>query len=38
MYKMIREKIYKTTKLPKQPDIKFAAGLLMKVQDLMWGK
>jgi len=27
---------YKKTKLPKKPDLKFAAALLMDVQDLVW--
>lgn len=36
MDKEVREVWYKKTKLPKKPDLKFAAGLLMEVQDLVW--
>jgi len=36
MDKAVREVWYKKTKLPKKPDIKFAARLLMDVQDLVW--
>ncbi len=32
----VREVWYKKTKLPKQPDLKFASALLMDVQDLIW--
>lgn len=34
---MVREDLYKKTELRKRPDIKFAATLLMDVQDLVWG-
>ena len=37
MDREVRTKLYHTTKLPKRPNVKFAAGLLMKVQDLVWG-
>jgi len=36
MDKEVREVWYKKTKLPKHPDLKFAAALLMDVQDLIW--
>ena len=36
MDKQIRDVWYKKTHLPKKPDIKFAAELLMNVQDLIW--
>lgn len=36
MDKQVRERWYKKTELPKTPDIKFAAGLLMEVQDSVW--
>jgi predicted nucleotidyltransferase len=36
MDKAVREVWYKKTNLPKKPDIKFAAQLLMDVQDLVW--
>ncbi len=36
MDKEVREVWYKKTDLPKKPDIKFAARLLMDVQDLVW--
>lgn len=36
MDKEVREVWYKKTKLPKHPDLKFAAALLMDVQDLVW--
>lgn len=36
MDKEVREIWYKKTKLPRRPDIKFAADLLMKVQKLVW--
>jgi len=32
----VREVWYKKTNLPKHPDLKFAAALLMDVQDLVW--
>ncbi len=32
----VRDVLYKTTNLRKKPDIKFAANLLMDVQDLIW--
>lgn len=38
MDKEVREVWYKKTKLRKNPDIKFAASLLMDVQDLVWNK
>lgn len=34
--KEVREYWYKKTKLPKKPDVKFAASLLMDVQDIVW--
>lgn len=34
--RMIREVHYKNSKLPKSPDMKFAAKLLMDVQDMCW--
>lgn len=34
----VRNIWYKKTKLPKKPDIKFAAELLMSVQKLIWNK
>ncbi len=34
--KYIREVLYKKTDLRRNPDIKFAAGLLMEVQELVW--
>lgn len=36
--KKIREQLYNSTSLPKKPDIKFAAELLMQVQDLVWSR
>lgn len=36
--KKIREQLYNSTPLPKKPDIKFAAELLMEIQDLMWSR
>jgi len=36
MDKEVREVWYKKTNLPKRPDLKFAAALLMDVQDLVW--
>lgn len=36
MDKEVREVWYKKTNLPKKPDLKFAASLLMDVQDLVW--
>lgn len=36
MDKEVREVWYKKTKLRKNPDLKFAAELLMNVQDLIW--
>ena len=38
MDKEITEELYKKTSLPKKPNIKFAANLLMEVQDLVWNK
>lgn len=38
MDKEVREVWYKKTKLRKKPDLKFAAQLLMDVQDLVWSK
>ena len=38
MDKQIRDVWYKKTSLPKRPDIKFAAELLMEVQNLVWYK
>jgi len=32
----VRNVLYKQTDLPKRPDIKFAAQLLMDVQDSIW--
>jgi len=34
--RFIRDTCYNTTTLPKRPDIKFAANLLMDLQDIMW--
>jgi len=34
----IKEVWYKKTDLPKKPDIKFAAQLVMEVQDLVWSR
>lgn len=34
----VREKLYPTTFLPKKPNIKLAADLVMAVQDLTWNK
>jgi len=36
MDKEVREVWYKNTKLRKKPDLKFAAKLLMDIQDLVW--
>ena len=36
MDKQVKEVWYKKTHLPKKPDLKFAAELLMNVQDLIW--
>lgn len=36
MDREVREVWYKKTNLPKHPDLKFAATLLMDVQDLIW--
>ena len=36
MEKEVREVWYKKTNLPKRPDLKFAASLLMDVQDSIW--
>lgn len=36
--KYIREQLYTTTKLPKQPNRELAAKLIMQVQDMVWGK
>ena len=38
MDKEVREVWYKKTDLRKKPDLKFAAQLLMNVQDLVWSK
>jgi len=38
MDKQVREVWYKKTKLPKYPDLKFAASLLMDVQDSIWNE
>ena len=38
MDKEVREVWYKKTKLRKKPNIKFAANLLMDVQDLIWSQ
>ena len=32
----VRETLYRTSDLPKKPDIKFAANLLMDLQDMVW--
>lgn len=32
----VRKTLYNSTNLPKKPDVKFAAQLLMDVQDLVW--
>jgi hypothetical protein len=34
----IRDVLYKTTSLPKTADIKFAAEVIMEIQQLMWNK
>jgi hypothetical protein len=34
----IRNELYKSTKLRKTVDVKFASKLLMEVQELAWGK
>lgn len=34
----IHNKLYQTSDLPKRPDIKFAANLLMHLQDRVWAK
>ena len=34
----VREVLYHKTDLRKKPDIKFAAKLLMELQDMLWGK
>lgn len=36
MDKWVREVLYKQTKLPRTPDIKLAAQVVMEVQDMMW--
>lgn len=36
MDKHVREVLYKTTKLPRSPDIKLAARVIMEIQDLVW--
>lgn len=36
MDKEVREVWYKKTNLPKKPDLKFAARLLMEVQEIVW--
>ena len=33
---LIREVLYKTSPLPKSPDLQYAARLLMEVQDMCW--
>jgi len=38
MDKEVREVWYKRTDLPKRPDLKFAARLLMETQDIVWGQ
>jgi predicted nucleotidyltransferase len=37
MDRKVREVLYKTTDLPKKPDIKNAAKLLMETQEIVWG-
>ena len=34
----VREVLYKTTSLPKKPDVKLAAELIMTLQDMTWKK
>lgn len=36
MDKLVREELYLTTKLPKKPDIRLAAELVLQVQDRVW--
>ena len=36
MDKHVRETLYRTTKLPKRPNIELASTLIMEVQDLIW--
>lgn len=38
MDQTVRGELYKNTSLPKKPNIKFAAQLLMDVQDLVWSQ
>ncbi len=38
MDREVREVWYKKTALPKKPDLKFAAALLMETQDLVWNE
>lgn len=38
MDRQVREVWYEKTKLPKKPNIKYAAQLLMEVQDMVWRK
>ena len=35
---LVREVLYKKTKLPKKPNLKLAAKVVMEVQDMHWGK
>lgn len=36
--KHIREELYKTSQLPKAPDLQLAAKILMQAQDIFWSK
>lgn len=38
MDKQVREVWYKNTRLPKKPDLKYAAQVLMEAQDIVWKK
>lgn len=38
MDKHVREVLYKTTKLPRTPNIKLAAEVMMQVQDIVWNQ
>ena len=38
MDKHVREVLYKTTKLPRTPDIKLAARVIMDIQDIIWNQ
>lgn len=38
MDKHVREVLYKTTKLPRTPDVKLAARVIMEIQDIVWNQ